>query len=76
MVDLLGRCLSAAGQLQEAESLLRLAAGGLAPCAERVPAYPSCARSGGGFGMQGMLKEGSKHLSGLEEALDLREPPE
>ena len=30
MVDLLGRCLSAAGRLQEAESLLRLAAGGLA----------------------------------------------
>jgi len=24
--------------------------------------------TGGGFGMQGMLKEGSKHLSGLEEA--------
>ena len=30
MVDLLGRCLSGAGQLQEAEGLLRLAAGGLA----------------------------------------------
>ena len=30
MVDLLGRCLGAAGRLQEAESLLRLAAGGLA----------------------------------------------
>ena len=30
MVDLLGRCLGVAGRLQEAESLLRLAAGGLA----------------------------------------------
>merc|ERR1712023_424264 len=48
---------------------------GDAPKIARKPSGPAessmaTARSltGGAFGMQGMLKEGSKHLSGLEEA--------